>query len=201
MSNDDEILVKVEGVSKKFFRSLTCQTRQVADGVAVYLDLFKAGGENIAGSGEVRVTGLELTSGLASASMSNTLTIDHGAALRLCARLQADPVLRSVRLQFLLWNSEMLPVLDFMTEELSGFCFDLPPSREIQVTADLPKLELNAGKYSLSVIALNHAQDRVLSRHDNAAYEQVKAATASGAHVLSPANWGMKVLEPSESLI
>ena len=62
------------------------------------------------------------------------------------------------RLQFLLWNAEMLPILDVMDQPLAGYRVELPPAGEIEVTASIPELRLNSGKYSLSVIATSGTQ-------------------------------------------
>jgi len=50
-------------------------------------------------------------------------------------------------------------------------------------------MELNAGKYNLSVIVLSGDFARVLCRHDNAGFVQIQAASASGANVLAVAEW------------
>jgi hypothetical protein len=91
--------------------------------------------------------------------------------------------------QFLLWNAEMLPVMDIMAEGLAGFLVKIPESREISVSAVIPRNELNGGRYSLSVIAASPDYDRIYCRHDNAVSLQIDAESASGAHVISIASW------------
>jgi lipopolysaccharide transport system ATP-binding protein len=169
--------------------SVTCQTRHLADGVAVYLSLFKAGGSNVVGSGEARVTGLALGEGREVAGLGETLKTTYGGGLRLRATLDVDPGLQDVRVQFLLWNAEMLPVLDILTEELCGCLVSNEGGAQVEVSALIPRMELNSGKYSLSVIVLNGDFTRMLCRHDNAGFVQIQAASASGAHVLAVAEW------------
>jgi hypothetical protein len=79
--------------------------------------------------------------------------------------------------------------MDVMNEELAGHPFQFPSTGRTRITATLPRTELNAGQYSLSVIVSAPEYDRVYCRHDNAAYIQIDAGTASGAHVLSIAKW------------
>lgn len=167
------------------------QGRDVAAGVAVYLSLFEEAAESITGSGEVSVTGLRIGSGGSEVGMGETLTVPFGAALTLRTRLEGSPELGDARVQFLLWNAEMLPVMDIMSEELAGYPFEFPASGAVEVTAVIPKLELNGGKYTLSVIAASRDYSRIFCRHDNAAYLQVDAATASGANLLSVAGWSI----------
>ena len=83
------------------------------------------------------------------------------------------------------WLAAMSPAAGSGTEQSQT----ISASGIVEVTARVPRLELNAGKYAVSVIAITEDQSRVLCRHDNAAYVQVEAATASGAHVLAAADW------------
>jgi lipopolysaccharide transport system ATP-binding protein len=169
--------------------NITFHGRNLADGVGIYLSLFEGTEENISGSGEVQVIGLLVDGDDSKAFMGETLRIHHGSSLTLEATLRFSPGLGSVRLQFLLWNAEMLPVLDIMGKDLCGYSFDVPSSGQLKIRATVPHLDLNSGKYSLSVIASSTDLTRTLCRHDNAAYIQVDAAADSGAHVLSVARW------------
>lgn len=176
--------------------NVTCHSKNVADAVAVYLSLFKGGGVNVAGSGEVKVTSVRLEGPHGNAGMEGTLDLSHGDSLRLQACLEGASEISEARLQFLLWNSEMLPAMDIMTDGLTGYLFPIPSSGSLELTAFIPRVELGTGKYSLSVIAVSADKSRVFCRHDNAAYVQVAAATASGAQVLAIAEWDMKT-QPS----
>lgn len=168
---------------------VTYQGNNVTAGVAVYLSLFKESAKTITGSGQVRVTDVRLESGDLRADMGGILRIPFGSGIALTARLQASPEVRLARLQFLLWNAEMLPIMDVMADGLAGYAFEFPPSGVIEISAVIPRTQLNAGKYSLSVIAVSQDYARVYCRHDNAAYVQVDAGSTSAAHFLSIAEW------------
>lgn len=162
---------------------------QVADGVSRYLELFRGTERSVSGSGEVLVREVQVDGPSDQASSDGAVRIRYGASLTLRARLQAAPGVSRARIQFLLWNAEMLPILDIMDTELAGFRVELPPTGEIEVEAAVEKLVLNSGKYSLSVIVTSEDQSKVFCRHDNAAFIQVEAAAASGAHMLAAAQW------------
>ena len=179
----DEIIVLDHGRA-------TYQGKNIAEGVGVYLSLFNRAEETVTGSGEVSLVSLNVLSGDDSIAMGETLRVQFGAALVFSADLEALPALPA-RAQFLLWNAEMLPVMDVMADQLSGHRFDFPGSGRTTVTASVPATELNSGQYSLSVIVSAPDYDRVYCRHDNAAYIQIDASTASGAHVLSIARWNV----------
>jgi lipopolysaccharide transport system ATP-binding protein len=174
--------------------SVTCQSRNVADAVAVYLSLFKGTGSMVSGSAEVTVKEVMMRCGDHQAGMGEEIEVPYGALLSITALLGMAPGLRSARLQFLLWNTEMLPVLDIMGENFTGFEFAANGSRTVKVSATVGPVQINGGKYSLSVIATSEDHSKVLCRHDNAAYVRVTAATASGAHVLSVADWSSEIL-------
>ena len=173
---------------------VTFRGRDLTKGVATYLALLKGSERHIAGSGDVSFVSLEMeTPHAAKASMGETLCISHGSSLVLRARISATSELQTARLQFLFWNAEMLPVMDIMADDLKGYIFSLPTSGEVEISATIPRLELNAGKYMLSIIAISQDQMNVLCRHDNSAFIQVEAATASGAHYLAAADWSVEV--------
>jgi lipopolysaccharide transport system ATP-binding protein len=161
----------------------------IGEGVGIYLSLFKNAEPTIAGSGEAQVVAAALESGTISVPMGETLRVAHASSVRLRASLHIDPSIERASIQFVLWNAEMLPVLDVMTEALTGFTVDVPESGNVEVTATLPRLELNAGKYSVSIMVNTPDFSRSLCRHDNAVYLQVEAAAASGAYVLAAGIW------------
>jgi hypothetical protein len=91
--------------------------------------------------------------------------------------------------QLLFWNAELLPVLDVMGPDLMGFCFAVPSGQEVAVVrVRIPRLLLNAGKYSVTAIVLSEDL-RVFCRHDQALELTVVAACASGASMILPAVW------------
>ena len=167
----------------------TYQGSNLSEGVAAYLALLQEAPSTITGSGEVKLLDLQLHTEGSSATTGGTLNVPYGAKLTLKARLQASAEIREGRVQFVVWNAEMLPVMDVMTEALTGFDLDFPSSGMVEVTAVIPRLELNGGKYSLSLVAASQDYLRTFCRHDNAAYLQIDAETASGAHILSVATW------------
>lgn len=166
------------------------QGRDLTAGASVYLELLKADGAQVLGSGEVSVKTLELFEpGGKVASLGECLVLNHGSPLRIRLVLNCSAPTDQARIQFMLWNAEMLPVIDVMGSDLKGHRVDLPSSGTVEVTAMLPNIELKAGRYMLSVIVVGNNQLTVYCRHDNAAHIDVRAASASGAQFLLPAEW------------
>jgi lipopolysaccharide transport system ATP-binding protein len=165
------------------------QGTNIGEGVGVYLSLFKEATETVTGSGEVKLSNICIEGNGARACDGETLRVPFGSDLIISATLDADPGLGTGRVQFLLWNAEMLPILDVMGNGLAGHPVELNGSGRLVVTATIPRTELNSGKYSISVIATSFDYSRMYCRHDNAAYLQVDAASTSGAHFLTIAEW------------
>jgi lipopolysaccharide transport system ATP-binding protein len=164
--------------------------KDLSAGAAHYLALLKADGAQVLGSGEVSVKSLELSGSTAeTASLGECLVLNHGSPLRIRLVLACSAATEQARVQFMLWNAEMLPVIDVMGKDLKGQRIDLPSSGEMEVTAVLPNIELKAGRYMLSVIVVGENQLSVYCRHDNAAHIDIRASSASGAQFLLPAEW------------
>ena len=160
----------------------------VAQGVSVYMSLFHEGNASITGSMNASVLTVAAQGEIASASNGETLAIKHGEAVTIKAVVAPSLGTSRARVQFLFWNAEMLPVLEIMNDELSGFpvSFENGPS---EVAATLSSVQLNAGKYSVSVIVVSLDYAEVMCRHDNAIYIQVDGASPSGAHTVTVGKW------------
>lgn len=171
------------------------QGHQLAEGVGRYLELFRGSEASVSGSGEIKVGTVEVEAQPSAIAGNGAVRVAYGSRLMLRARLEAAAGIAAVRVQFLLWNAEMLPILDVMAADLAGYRVELPETGEIEVAAAIDRLELNSGKYSLSVIVTSEDKSRVYCRHDNAAFIQVDAAAASGAHVLAVAEWSASLPE------
>ncbi len=171
---------------------VTYHGRDLARGIGQYQALFQGAPQSVSGSGEVVVRKLSIDSGDSHADLGGTCSVSYGAELRITVTIDSVGHLEGTRIQFVLWNAEMLPVLDVLAGNLEGTYIDLTESRLMQVTAFVSQTELNGGKYTLSVIAEARDHARTYCRHDNAAYLQVDAETTSGAHSLTVADWSQQ---------
>jgi lipopolysaccharide transport system ATP-binding protein len=164
----------------------------VAEGVTDYLKLASTSEAVIAGSGEVSVSAFRAESRGSQAEMGDALIVAYGSSLKLHAKLKAEPHLDSYTVQFVFWNAEMLPVLDVMSDGLKAFIVRPGEAPLTEVTAAIDRLELNAGRYSISVMSSSVDGSRAYCRHDNVAFVQVTAGAASGAHSLAVGSWAAR---------
>lgn len=164
--------------------------KDIGFGVGKYLSKQGEVASKLIGGNGVLVEGVELTSSEGEVTDGGgLLVVQYGESLRLRAQLRVEPHIGSVRLQFVFWNAEMLPVIDVMTDSLQGYPVRFNDIGVEVVEAEIPRLELNAGKYAISVHVTADDLSRSHCRLDNAAHLVVCAPTASGAHCLSVARW------------
>ncbi|MCX7385953.1 MAG: ABC transporter ATP-binding protein [Planctomycetales bacterium] len=166
------------------------QGTDIALGVSKYFDAFQQGTQAVTGSGEAKVLELTATSNDQRAFLHQTLSIQFGEDVEVTVKLQINAEFRGGKIQLLFWNTELLPVMDVMTDKLLSFPFDVDKNGQAIIRARLPKVNLNAGKYNLSVIVLSKDL-KVLCRHDGAVAVNVTAHCASGANVILAAEWAV----------
>ncbi len=166
------------------------QGTDIALGVSKYFDAFPQGTQAVTGSGEAKVLELTATSNDKRAFLHQTLSIQFGEDVEVTVKLQINAEFRGGKIQLLFWNTELLPVMDVMTDKLLSFPFDVDKNGQAIIRARLPKVNLNAGKYNLSVIVLSKDL-KVLCRHDGAVAVNVTAHCASGANVILAAEWAV----------
>jgi lipopolysaccharide transport system ATP-binding protein len=163
--------------------------RNISAGVSRYLELAADVEHQVTGAGTVDVRGLELTGVSGRAGAGDTLSVPHGTGFTVTVTLEAKQPVGSARLELLLWNSEMLPVLELMTKELAGYCFEFDRDQRAVVRVRMPHLDLGPGAYTLSVIVTNIDHSLVHCRHDCLATVRVAAGSPSGSCVLSVCDW------------
>lgn len=170
----------------------------VAAGVDVYLSLLQNVDAQISGHGIFSLDGCEIFQGDTRAGMGGTIHINHSDGLTIRATIRIHRDIGPFRIQFVAWNSEMLPAMDVMDQELSGFLVDAQGREVVTVEAHIPTLDLNSGKYMLS-LHLNSADLKETHlRHDSFAFFVVGAPAASSAITLKRANWQV-IKEPQPS--
>lgn len=174
----------------------------IAKGVDLYLGLLEGTQQTVMGSGEARLLDIRLSGkgGETFAQQGETFNVSHGESFTIEAGLKLDIGIREARVEFLLWNAEMLPVSEIMTENLCGFLLQVPESGIVRVSVTLPRIELGGGKYSLSIIIVSPDHSRVMCRLDNAAFLQVTANSPSGAYWIPVAKWSTLESAPQNAV-
>lgn len=171
---------------KKIYHSAKLGT-----GIDMYYNMFSSGEQQIAGSGEVKVLALEMNSGSERANLGETLPVKHGEDLNINIKLQVKEGIDDARMQLVIWNQELLPVMDVLDSEFLGQPIKRNAKNEANVSVTIPKIPLNAGKHTISVIVNASDLSRNYCRHDKAGIINISAHSPSGAHVLMPVEWNI----------
>lgn len=141
------------------------------------------------GSGEVAIDSALMRAGDAKISLGQTFSIVHGTRPSFEITLSASSNVKTARLQMLVWNQEMIPVLDVVGDDLEGHIVEFDGTKKLKVSGTLPPLMLNSGRYMVSIHANSEDLRRNYCRLDNAFYIFVDAVSSSGAHILGKASW------------
>ena len=166
-------------------------TNKVGIGVEKYYQMFEGGKKNIAGTGEAILQELELRSDQKSAKMGEKIQVAHGGTIDIKVKIQIDPNISEVALQLVIWNHEMLPVLDVMGPEKHGFIVKNEGSNIHTLELQIPNLTLNNGKHSVSVMINSPDLGVSYCRYDNAAEIYMLLHTASAATHVCAVDWNL----------
>jgi lipopolysaccharide transport system ATP-binding protein len=165
------------------------QSKQIGKGIELYYNMFSNGEQQIAGSGEVQLKSFEIYSDKRHANIGESMDIDHGSDIKVRMKIHMDKSVPEAMLQLVIWNQEMLPVIDILNPNLKGHGIKQNESGEHEIRLIIPKLELNAGKHSISLIINSTDGTRNYCRFDNAGIFNMSAHFPSGAHLLLPLYW------------
>jgi lipopolysaccharide transport system ATP-binding protein len=166
-------------------------TSNIGQGVEKYYQMFQGDQQHLAGSGEAHVQEIELVTEREKVGLGGRIKVTHGEGVRFNLRVSLDPHIPNASLQVVIWNHEMLPVMDIMGPNKEGFIIENNGGHEQRVTLEIPSLLLNNGKHSVSVMI--NAPDLSVSycRFDNLAEIFMVIDTHSGAHMVYPAKWSL----------
>jgi len=161
----------------------------IGAGVEQYFSQFKNNTQAITGTGDLSVKKIELKSGRQVVGLGDTLNINYDDDVFISIELKAERALKSAKLHYVIWNMELLPVLDIMGPDLSGIDFEFSKNGVVKIETTIRNIKLRAGKYAISAVANSIDNKKVLCRHDSVAVLNVKAESFSGANVLLVPDW------------
>lgn len=163
--------------------------QEIGRGVELYFDMFKTGEQQVLGNGEARVKSFDIKTNSVTDFKGNSLLVPHGSDLYINMEIELDTHIDEVGIQIVIWNQDLLPVLDILDESLQAFIMKNKPSGTHKLSVTIPNISLNSGKHSMSLIINSPDKSIHYCRLDNAGVFTMTAEFASGAHVLVPLNW------------
>ena len=165
------------------------QGKDVPSGVSKYFNMFNSEKISISGSGEAKIKSFMLESGDETKTRGDDIIVNYGdkLCLNFCLEIMKD--IKNVKLDILIWSIDMVPVLQLCCEKMPGYRFDNKYTGDISITANIQKIMLNDGKYTITGII---SDEKVLCRYDNLGSIVVKSGFSSGAYAHSMADWDVK---------
>jgi len=170
----------------------TFHSNEIGKGIEMYYDMFSNGEQQVAGSGEVQVESFELLCNDSHAKMGESIIVEHGADLNIQMKLHMEMHIPEAMVQIVVWNQEMLPVLDILSMGFKGHIINQNSTGYHSISLVIPNILLNAGKHTMSVIVNSPDASHNYCRHDNAGAFNMTANFPSGAHMLMPLTWEAK---------
>lgn len=158
----------------------------IGRGIDAYYREFPNNAQQTAGSGDVLVKNIHFIN---EGSAAIEKQIDSGEFVEIHIELQFSNKISECVLQLLLWNREMVPVLNLIGPAWNGYVVSKDSESKIKVKLRTPPLQLNGGRYDVSFIATDKAHGKIYSRVDNALTLDVAQRYNSGAVMLLEGDW------------
>lgn len=166
--------------------------QEIGRGVELYFDMFKTGEQQVLGNGQAKVNSFEISTNAKTDFKGNSLLVPHGSDLNIEMEIVLEPHIKVVGIQIVIWNQDLLPVMDILDDSLQAFAVNNTASGIHKLSLTIPNLSLNSGKHSMSLIINSPDKSIHYCRLDNAGVFTMTADFASGAHVLMPLSWELK---------
>lgn len=161
----------------------------IGKGIEIYLNRFSNRTEQVMGSGEAKLMNFVLSSNGRQSVRNESLLVSYGSDLMIDMDIQLDQSITDALVQIVVWNQQMLPVMDIMDKNLQGHHIIQNATGIHHFHLDIPSLTLNFGNHYFSVIVISSDSIKVYCRHDNAGIIQVTANSTSAAHHLFEVKW------------
>ncbi len=136
-------------------------TANLGEGIDTYLAQFPVDG-NVAGTGEVVVEALRLE-GISVGQTPDELRLRHGDTADLSLAVSIADSAKQAYAHVYIMDEAMTPLVCFPVQDAYGAPLLLDPGR-YHLRLPLGKIDLNAGRYSFTVIILSKARHLVLAR-------------------------------------
>ncbi|MEO8577533.1 MAG: hypothetical protein ABI556_12565 [Gemmatimonadales bacterium] len=164
-------------------------TSDLAAGLDSYYESFSSAERATAGTGEVAIADLTASAGQSVAATGGQLAVKSGDDVRIVIDLEFLPGVDNATIQLLVWNQELVPVIEVMGEDLRRVAIRPDADGRCRVTATIVGMQLNSGRFGITVIVLSPDGMRTLCHVDQALELRVTSNLGSGSSLLWPGSW------------
>ena len=165
------------------------KSKNLGKGIDKYFEMSDDGEVQIAGTGEASLKEIILMSGDKFLSANEILNVNHGDDLSIKLKIKLESHLKNARVKLVIWNQDLIPVLDVLDQELRSFPIQNNSEGLIELSVLIPELFLNNGKHYISVLIDSFDLSSHYCKYDKAGVLNISVARPNGALLLVPGKW------------
>jgi hypothetical protein len=171
-------------------------TANVPDGLASYYSTFDGETRAVSGDGTVRVKSVCARVNNGPFTEEQPLEITYGQSLEYEVVCEFAGNMEPATLQLVLWNQEMMPVVDVLGPGLKRWVIRPDPDGMCRTRVRIPEVVLNSGRFTVSTIALSLDGLTTRCQIDHAHEVEVVSNFGSACTISVSADWQNTPLHP-----
>jgi lipopolysaccharide transport system ATP-binding protein len=165
------------------------RSSNISEGLESYYSTFPSAQKASAGNGEVRLTSIRAHTPTTAARDGQQLIVGWGDDIDIELECEFDEGRTAATVQLLIWNQELVPIADVVGPEFNRVPIHPDPTGHCKIATSISGLQLNSGRFSLSVIILSTDGMTTLAQIDQALELRVVSNLGSGSALLWPTVW------------
>jgi len=164
-------------------------TSDISQGLDSYYATFASAEQGSSGNGEVRIKSIRARAGECVASQGDQLTVGWREDVHLEIDCEFEPARDRATIQLLVWNQELVPMIDVVGRDFRRVPISPDANGKCRIGTRISGLQLNTGRFSISVIVLSADGMTTLCQIDQALELRVSSNNGSGSAVIWPSDW------------
>jgi len=160
----------------------------IAEGLDSYYSDFASTEQMSSGNGEVGIVSIEARTP-SSVARDGKLTVGWAEDVRIELALAFTSSRKRATVQLIIWNQELVPIVEVLGPDFRRVPIIPNSDGNCRVSVLIGGLQLNSGRFSLSVIVLSEDGMTTLCHVDQALELRVVSNLGSGSSILWPGLW------------
>ena len=165
------------------------QSSNLSEGLDSYYSTFESAEQSSSGNGQVRMTSIEAHTPTSSARDGQQLNVGWNEDIDIEVECLFDDSRQNATIQLLIWNQELVPVVEVVGPEFRRVPIHPDSAGRCRIRTSISGLQLNSGRFSISVIILSVDGMTTFCHVDQALELRVVSNLGSGSSLLWPTIW------------
>ena len=162
---------------------------QLGVGIQTYYGQMETQEARVIGGDTIDLQQIRFESGGHVADEIEPIPVDYGDPLSISFRLHVHRDLKNVGVKLCFWNQELQPVLDLVADTMTNYMIEMNGRGWCDVEAVLDRVQLNTGRYTMTIQVMDESMIRIHGRADNVGRIVVKAPYPTGANQIAVGRW------------